>query len=87
MILHAVAGQQYRGEYSESKGMALDIGDPDEPGPNGEKPDDLWRDADSQQLVCPFCGRDELSDDRLGFHLVRDHWEAIDDAANGIGDP
>jgi hypothetical protein len=66
--------------------MAIQMGEEDQPGPNGEKPRALWRSEDSHQLVCPFCDREEPSDDRLGFHLVRDHWEAIDDAANEAGD-
>jgi hypothetical protein len=66
--------------------MAIQVSEKDQPGPNGEKPRALWRSDDGHQLVCPFCDREEPSDDRLGFHLVRDHWEAIDDAANEAGD-
>ena len=46
--------------------MAIQMGEEDQPGPNGEKPRALWRSDDGHQLVCPFCDREEPSDDRLG---------------------
>ena len=66
--------------------MAIQVGEEDQPGPNGEKPRSLWRSDDGHQLVCPFCDREEPSDDRLGFHLVRDRWREIDLATKRVRD-
>lgn len=66
--------------------MAIQVRSDDEPGPNDEKPHSVWRSDDGQHLECPFCGREELSDDRLGFHLVRDHWRGIDHATKRVRD-
>jgi len=66
--------------------MAIYVGEADQPGPNGEKPRTLWQSDDGQHLVCPFCDREEPSQDRLGFHLVRDHWREIDYATKQTRD-
>ena len=58
--------------------MAIHIRDSDKPGPDSEKPRALWQSDDGWSLECPFCGREEPSEDRLGFHFVRDHWREID---------
>ena len=64
--------------------MPVQLGGEDTPGPNGEKPRSIWRSDDKQSLECPFCGREELSDDRLGFHLVRDHRREIEHAMKRV---
>lgn len=66
--------------------MAIQVRDDDEPGPDGEKPHSLWRSDDGWALECPFCGREELSDDRLGYHLVRQHWREIEHATRRVRD-
>ena len=66
--------------------MAITIVADDEPGPGDEKPHSMWRSEDGQRLVCPFFGREESSDDRLGFHFVRNHWREIRYATKQVRD-
>jgi hypothetical protein len=50
------------------------------------KPIDMWMAEDGLSILCPFCDREHQSDDKLGRHLVHDHWREIDFATKHLRD-
>lgn len=36
--------------------------------------------GDQTGYVCPICSKREITDDRMGHHLVASHWEEISEA-------
>ena len=66
--------------------MAVHTRGSDEPGLNGKKPQSTWMADDGLSIVCPFCGIEKQSDDRLGRHFVHDHWREIEFATKRVRD-
>ena len=65
--------------------MASKAGSGDEPGPE-KKPLSVWMADDGLSIVCPFCSAEKQSDDKLGRHLVDDHWREIEFATKRVRD-
>ena len=60
----------------------------DEPNADGH-PTDRWLTDDGRRYECPFCGKKTAAPtlDRLGFHIVRDHWQVIKLASDESVEP
>ena len=63
--------------------MAIQAPD-DKSGPDDKKPFSMWMVDNNRSIVCPFCGVEKQSDDRLGRHLVHEHWREINSAAKRV---